>query len=114
MRTLAAAAATLCALACASTGAAAGWTTPFTALNQVASSPAKGGGYPVPAGQTAPVPGTCRLGDYNANRSESWIAVKPGTEDLVGTSKFFFETFSTFYDFHLGSYSIPDGSRRRC
>ena len=111
MRTLAAAAATLCALACASTGAAAGWTTPFTALNQVASSPAEGGGYPVPAGSTAPVPGTCRLGDYNSNRSESWIAVDPtGTEDLVGASKFFFEKYSTFYDFHLGSYTIPNGT----
>ncbi|MGH2577162.1 MAG: sialidase family protein, partial [Actinomycetota bacterium] len=65
---------------------------------------------PVPAGQTAPDPGTCRLGDYNANRSESWIAVKPGTEDLVGTSKVFFEKFSTFYDFHNGSYTISDGA----
>jgi hypothetical protein len=64
----------------------------------------------VPPGQTAPDPGTCRLGDYNANRSESWIAVKPGTEDLVGTSKVFFEKFSTFYDFHLGSYTIPGGT----
>jgi hypothetical protein len=81
---------------------------PFT--NQVASSPTKGGGYPVPAGQTAPDPGTCRLGDYNANRSESWIAVQPGTENLVGASKFFFEKYSTFYMFHLGAYTIPNGS----
>jgi hypothetical protein len=68
-----------------------------------------GGGYPVPPGQTAPDPGTCRAGLYNSNLSESWIAVKPGTEDLVGTSKFFFEKFSTFYDFHLGSFTIHDG-----
>jgi len=80
---------------------------PFT--NQVASSPFEAGGYPVPPGHTAPFPGTCRLGDYNANRSESWIAVQPGTEDLVGTSKVFFEQFSTFYDFHNGSYTIPAG-----
>jgi hypothetical protein len=101
--------AALCALAWAATASAGGWsvTVPFT--NQVASSPARGGGYPVPAGATAPDPGTCRLGDYNSNRSESWIAVKPGTEDLVGASKFFFENFSTFYDFHLGSYTIPNG-----
>jgi hypothetical protein len=35
--------------------------------------------------------------------------VKPGTEDLVGTSKFFFEKYSTFYDFHLGSFTISNG-----
>jgi hypothetical protein len=80
---------------------------PFT--NEVASSPFQGGGYPVPPGETAPLPGTCRLGDYNANLSESWIAVKPGTEHLVGTSKVFFEKFSTFYMFHLGSLTIPNG-----
>ena len=82
----------------------------FAGTNVVASSPTQGGGYPVPAGRTKPDPGTCRLGAYNANRSESWIAVKPGTEDLVGTSKFFFETFSTFYMFHLGSYRVLDGA----
>jgi len=92
----------------AAAGAAPGWgSVPFT--NQVASSPFQAGGYPVPPGATAPEPGTCRLGTYNANRSESWIAVKPGTEDLVGTSKVFFEKFSTFYDFHLGSYTIKNG-----
>jgi hypothetical protein len=78
--------------------------------NVVVSKPSTGGGYPVPPGQTAPDPGTCRAGDYNSNFSESWIAVKPGTEDLVGTSKFFFETYSTFYDFHLGSFAIGNGT----
>ena len=82
----------------------------FVGANVVASSPTPGGGYPVPAGRTKPDPGTCRLGAYDANRSESWIAVKPGTEDLVGTSKFFFETFSTFYMFHLGSYRVLGGA----
>jgi hypothetical protein len=110
MRTFAAAAAALCALAWATTAGAAGWTTTVPITNQVASSPTRGGGYPVPAGATAPDPGTCRLGDYNANRSESWLAVKPGTEDIVGVSKFFFEKYSTFYDFHLGSYTIPNGT----
>jgi hypothetical protein len=85
------------------------WPTEVAFTNQVASSPFEGGGYPVPAGSTAPLPGTCRLGDYNANRSESWIAVKPGKEDLVGTSKVFFEKFSTFYMFHLGSYTMRGG-----
>jgi hypothetical protein len=100
----------LAALATAGGAAAGGWTATVPFTNQVASSPLRGGGYPVPPGQTAPDPGTCRLGDYWGNRSESWIAVKPGTEDLVGTSKIFFEKYSTFYDFHLGSYTILGGS----
>jgi hypothetical protein len=110
VRTLALAAAALCACAWTAAAGAAGWTTSLVAVNQVASSPTRGGGYPVPDGSNAPVAGNCRLGDYNSNRSESWIAVKPGTEDLVGVSKFFFEKYSTFYDFHLGAYSIPSGT----
>src|SRR5258708_4363520 len=69
-----------------------------------------GGGYPVPPGQLFPNPGTCRAGTLDSNHSESWIAVKPGTEDLVGNSKFFFENFSKFYDFYLGSYDIINGT----
>ncbi len=80
---------------------------PFVGTNTVASSPTTGGGYPDPDG--TPEPGTCTLGDYNSNRSESWIANDPGTENLVGTSKFFFDIYSTFYNFHLGSYTILDG-----
>ena len=44
-----------------------------------------------------------------ARPAESWIAVQPGTENLVGTAKVFFETYSTFYDFHLGSFTIRNG-----
>ena len=44
--------------------------------NQVASSPTSGGGYPVPAGSRVPEAGTCRSGPFNANHSESWIAVQ--------------------------------------
>src|SRR6266545_8255470 len=86
------------------------WQATVPVANEVVSRPVEGGGYPVPDGATAPVPGTCRPGAYNANFSESWIAVKPGTEDLVGTSKFFFEKYSTFYDFHLGAFTIPGGT----
>jgi hypothetical protein len=109
MRRITALAVTLAAAVLAPPAWAEVWsaTVPFT--NEVASSPFKGGGYPVPPGETAPLPGTCRLGDYNANLSESWIAVKPGTENLVGTSKVFFEKFSTFYMFHLGSLTIQNG-----
>jgi hypothetical protein len=81
---------------------------PFT--NVVASSPTAGGGYPVPPGSTVPLAGTCRPGPFDANHSESWLAVKPGTEDVVGSSKFFFDKFSTFYMFYLGSYRILSGT----
>src|SRR2546425_4784444 len=80
---------------------------PFT--NEVASSPTDGGGYPIPPGSRVPLAGTCRPGPLNANHSESWIAVRPGTEDLVGSSKFFFDKFSTFYMFYLGSYQVLSG-----
>ena len=76
---------------------AGGWSTPAGVVNTVVSSPTLGGGYPDPSG--APVPGTCGLGSFNSNRSESWLAVKPGTDTLVGASKFFFDKFSTFYTF---------------
>ena len=82
--------------------------TPFS--NRVASQPTTGGGYPVPAGSRVPLAGTCRPGQYNANLSESWLAVKPGTEDLLGTSKIFFEKYSTFYMFHLGALTMPDAT----
>lgn len=88
---------------------AGGWSSAVSFTNQVVSSPTQGGGYPIAAGQTAPQPGTCRLGGYNSNHSESWLAVQPGTENLVGSSKFFFEKYSTFYDFHLGAYTLPNG-----
>jgi hypothetical protein len=72
--------------------------------------PFRGGGYAgYEPGATAPTPGSCRLGDYNANWSESWLAVKPGTNDLVGTSKAFFEKYSTYYNFQLGSHRIENG-----
>jgi hypothetical protein len=87
-----------------------GWASSVSFTNQVASSPTTGGGYPVPPGQTFPNPGTCRAGTFDSNHSESWIAVKPGTEDLVGNSKFFFETYSKFYDHSLGTYQILNGT----
>src|SRR4051812_49203551 len=89
--------------------ALAGWSTPV-GDNVVADGVIAGGGYPDPAGGTKPEPGTCRAGLYNANRSESWIAVRPGTESLVGVSKLFFENFSTFYNFHLGAFAITNSA----
>jgi hypothetical protein len=86
------------------------WVTPASLTNQVATTPTTGGGYPVPPGQTFPNPGTCRAGTLDSNHSESWIAVKPGTEDLIGNSKFFFDKYSKFYDFYLGTIRIPNGT----
>jgi len=86
-----------------------GWVSSVAFTNQVASSPTTGGGYPVPPGQLFPNQGTCRAGSLDSNHSESWIAVKPGTENLVGNSKFFFDKYSKFYNFSLGSYRILNG-----
>ena len=88
-------------------GESALWRQAVTVSNQVVSTPVAGGGYPDVGG--VPVAGNCGPGQMNSNRSESWIAVKRGTEDLVGASKFFFDRYSTFYDFHLGSYTILGG-----
>ena len=103
-------AAALGALILAATASAAGWSSSVPFTNQVASSPTTGGGYPVPPGSRVPLEGTCRPGPFDANHSESWIAVKPGTEDLVGSSKFFFDKYSTFYMFYLGAHQILGGT----
>jgi len=100
--------AALALLALAAVGQAAAATP--TLENIVASSPVAGGGYPVPPGATRPNEGTCGPISLNSNRSESWLAVKPGTETIVGSSKFFVDRYSTFYDFHLGAYSMPNGT----
>ena len=86
------------------------WSSAVPVTNTIANEPFKAGGYAgYDPGATAPNPGSCRLGDYNANLSESWLAVQPGTENLIGTSKVFFEKYSTYYNFHLGSHAIVNG-----
>ena len=94
----------------AGAGGAASWSGSVAFTNAVASSPTTGGGYPVPPGSRVPAAGTCREGPFDANHSESWLAVKPGTEDLVGSSKFFFDKYSTFYMFYLGAHQILSGT----
>ena len=109
MRRIAFALVATAALCAASSAPAAGWTTTVGHSDTVASSPTPGWGYP--ASNAVPVaPGTCTSGTFNSNRSESWLAVKPGTEDAVGTSKFFFDKYSTFYMFYLGAYQILGGT----
>jgi len=81
------------------------WQSSVTAANSVVSSPTSGGGYP----ENPPVAGGCvgpSPNNFNANHSESELAVMPGTEQIVGSSKFFFDKFSTGYNFYLGSYNI--------
>ncbi len=85
------------------------WQSSVSFTNQVASTPTVGGGYPIPAGQNYPNAGTCGPGTFT-NRSESWLAVKPGTEDIVGASKFFFDKYSTDYMFYVGAYQISSGA----
>ena len=109
MKRAAVALAAASALVMAGAVSAVSWQTPV-GTNVVADGVITGGGYPVPPGATRPDPGTCRSGLYNANRSESWIAVKPGTETLIGNSKIFFEKYSTFYDFHLGTVTFQNGA----
>ncbi len=85
------------------------WSSTISATNTVVSSPTSGGGYP----EFTPVPGGCvgpSPNNFNANHSESELAVEPGSEQIVGSSKFFFDKFSTRYNFYLGSYNINGGS----
>jgi hypothetical protein len=59
------------ALLAAPSALAGGWSSSVPFTNQVASTPFKAGGYAgYDPGATAPNPGSCRLGDYNANLSE--------------------------------------------
>jgi hypothetical protein len=81
------------------------WASSVSATNTVVSSPTSGGGYP----ENPPVAGGCvgpSLNNFNANHSESELAVAPGSEQIVGSSKFFFDKFSTGYNFYLGSYNL--------
>ncbi|HET9847171.1 MAG TPA: sialidase family protein [Candidatus Dormibacteraeota bacterium] len=87
---------------------------PAGATNTVVSTPTKGGGYaenpPVEGGCGGPNPNNPVAqefpNNFNANHSESELAVEPGMEQIVGSSKFFFDKFSTGYNFYLGSYNI--------
>jgi hypothetical protein len=107
LRKVAIALAAATALVSASSALGAGWTSSVPFTNQVASAPVPGAGYPDP--DSTPDPGTCGPGMMNSNRSESWIAVQPGTENAVGLSKFFFDKYSTFYNFYNGAYTITNG-----
>jgi len=87
------------------TPAAGLWTSKVSATNVVVSTPTSGGGY----AELPPASGGCvgpTANNFNANHSESELTVMPGSEQIVGSSKFFFDKFSTNYNFYLGSYNI--------
>jgi hypothetical protein len=73
LRKVIAALAAMAGLAVVSSASAGTWTTSVPFTNQPASSPTPGWGYQDV--NDAPVPGTCGPGQFNSNRSESWIAV---------------------------------------
>jgi len=90
------------------TSAAGPWTSSVPATNVVVSTPTSGGGY----AELPPAKGGCvgpSANNFNANHSESELTVEPGSEQIVGSSKFFFDRFSTNYNFYLGSFNI-DGA----
>ena len=72
---------------------------------RVVSSPVTGGGYP----GTGPDPGGCVEGPYDSNFSESALALRPGTEQLVGGAKAYFAEWSTYKAQHLVSFAINGG-----
>ena len=73
---------------------------PFT--EQVVSSPVSGGGYPGPM----PAPGFCAKGSYDSNFSEGSLALRPGSEQLVGGAKAYFDRWSTYKAQHTVSFSL--------
>ena len=70
------------------------------AREQVVSSPFVAGGYP----GAEPAPGTCIAAPYDSNFSEAVLAVRPGTEQLAGASKAYFNKWSTFKAYHNAAF----------
>lgn len=89
----------------AAPSAASLWSSKVSAANMVVTTPTSGGGYaelpPAAGGCVGPSPN-----NFNANHSESELAVRPGSEQIVGSAKYFFDKFSTNYNFYLGSMNI--------
>jgi len=72
---------------------------------RVASSPVVGGGYP----GAHPAPGGCVEGRYDSNFSESALALRPHSEQLVGGAKAYFQKWSTFKAQHTVSFAFEKG-----
>lgn len=82
------------------------WSSPVISMKSVVSQLPNtlGVAYPDPGG--APVAGNCRQGVFNSKPLRVLDRSKPGTETLVGVSKYFLENVSTFYNFYVGRYAI--------
>src|SRR4051794_21559620 len=79
-----------------------GWGGHPAVTSRVGSSPTYGGGYP----GAKPAPGGCGNGPHDSNFAESALALRPGTERLVGGAKAFFGRWSTYKASHTVSFAI--------
>jgi hypothetical protein len=79
-----------------------GWSQAVPFRQQVVSSPVAGGGYP----GAKPAPGGCVRARYDSNFSEGALALRRGTDQLVGASKAYFGRWSTFKSEHTVSFSL--------
>ena len=68
----------------------------------VVSSPVVAGGYP----GAKPAPGGCVAGPCDANFSESALALRPGSGQLVGGAKAYFDRWSTYKAQHTVSFAF--------
>ena len=84
-----------------------GWSQRVPFREQLVSSPTPGGGYP----GVKPAPGGCVNGSYDSNFSEGSLALRPGTERLVGGAKAFFGRWSTYKANHTVSFALRRPSR---
>lgn len=76
------------------------------ARESVVSGTMTSGGYP----GVKPTPGGCVAGPYDANYSETALALEPGRERLVGGAKAYFGPWSTYKASHTASFSFgPEG-----
>src|SRR3954451_20670570 len=79
-----------------------GWSQAVPFRQQVVSSPVAGGGYP----GAKPAPGGCVRARYDSNFSEGALALRRGTDQLVGASKAYFGRWSTFKSEHTVLFSL--------
>jgi hypothetical protein len=84
------------------------WSQAVPFRHHVVSSPVSGGGYR----GAKPAPGGCVRGRYNSNFSEGALALRRGTDQLVGASKAYFARWSTFKAEHTVSFSLSRQHRR--
>src|SRR5690242_18053687 len=75
---------------------------------RIVSTPFTAGGYP----GAKPAPGGCVAAPYDANFSESVLAARPGSEQLAGGVKAYFNAWSTFKAYHTAAFAFGPGNAR--